>query len=276
MNSRWHVSQADLAGYAAGTLPVPALWSVEAHVAACATCRDELSAVAGPTVVDAGWERLDAELDAPRPGAIERLLVACGVPEYTGRLLAATPALRGSWLTAVAVTLTLAALLAQYVDPVVFLALTPLLPLIGVAVSFGPGIDPTYETTVVAPFSTFRLLLLRCAAVLSANTVLAAAASLTMAEYGLRIVGWFLPSLALTIVTLLLTPRLGSVPAAAVVGLGWFGVVFSTDALHSTSSAPYSVAGQSAIAAAALVAAIALRHQIAAFDRTRPTAWRPR
>ncbi|SHN44391.1 zf-HC2 domain-containing protein [Cryptosporangium aurantiacum] len=272
----WHLASSDLAAYAAGELTPPALWSVEAHVASCAECRGSLASIVGPDLVDAGWERLDASLDAPRPGVVERTLVALGVPEHTGRLLAATPALRGSWLTAVAVTLLLAALLAHYVEPVVFLALTPLLPLIGVAVSFGPGIDPTYETTVVAPFSTFRLLLLRCAAVLSVNTVLATAASLSMAEYGIRVVGWFLPSLALTILTLLLTPRFGAVPAAAVVGLGWFGAVLSSGGLNSTSSAPYSVAGQSAIAAAAVAAALALRHQIAAFDRARPTVWRSR
>ncbi|TQS42385.1 zf-HC2 domain-containing protein [Cryptosporangium phraense] len=266
----WHIDESLLEGYENGALPAPALWSVETHLMACASCRSRLS-----FDDEAGWERLDAALDAPRPGVFERALTACGVPSHTGRLLVATPALRGSWLTAVAVTLALAALMAHVFQPVVFLTLTPLLPLLGVAVSFGPGIDPTYETTVVAPFSTFRLLLLRCLAVLSVNTVLAGVASLFMTGYGLRIVGWFLPSLALTLLTLLFTPRLGSVPAAAVVSLGWLGVVVLAGA-RSLGSPLYTVTGQLAVAVATAVAAVALRRQAAAFDRTRTFSWRSR
>jgi hypothetical protein len=276
MNAHWHLTDPDLSGYVAGALPAPGVWSVEAHLTACPDCRERLATVAGPELVDAGWARLDAEIDAPRPGVFERMLVAVGVPEHTGRLLAATPALRGAWLTAVAVTLILAALLAQLAGPILFLSLTPLLPLLGVAVSFGPGIDATYEITVVAPIHTFRLLLLRCVAVLSTNSVLAAAASLTMTSYGLRIVGWFLPSLALTILTLVLIPRLGSIPAAAVVGLGWVSLVLTTGALNAPDPALFTLTGQSVAAAAAVVATLALRRQVTAFDRTRPFAWRLR
>ncbi|GAA0237907.1 anti-sigma factor family protein [Cryptosporangium japonicum] len=260
----WHVGDPDLAAYADGSLPAPGVWSVEAHLAACEGCRERLTFDA----VDAGWERLDAELDAPRPGLVERALSFGGVPATTARLLTATPALRGSWLVSVTLTLLLAAVLAHYAQPLVFLALTPLLPVLGVAVSFGPGIDPTHEVTVVAPYSTFRLLLLRCATVLAANTLLTAAASLALAEYGVRIAGWFLPSLALTILTLLITPRLGAVPAATVVGLGWLSLVLGTR--HSTSLLPYTAAGQVAMAVAAALAAVALGFQMSAFDRTRP------
>jgi hypothetical protein len=276
MNDGWHLQDPDLVGYSAGVLAAPGVWSVEAHLAGCAQCRGRLATVAGPELVEAGWERIDAELDAPRPGAVERILVALGVPEHTGRLLAATPALRGSWLLAVVVTLASAALLAQVARPVVFLVLTPLLPLSGVAASFGPGIDPTYETTVVAPIHTFRLLLLRCVAVLSVNTLFAAGASLTLTRYGFQAVGWFLPSLALTVLALLLTPRLGSVLAAAVVGLGWAGLVVTTDALFSTRSALFTLVGQSVIALAAVMAALELRRKVAAFDNTRLLVWRPR
>lgn len=263
---RWHITRTDLADYAAGTLTAPRLWSAEAHLGACATCRHHLAEIAGRDLVDAGWNRLDTALDAPVPGVVERLLVALGVPEHTGRLLAATPALRASWLVAVALTLSLAALLAQAAHPAVFLASTPLLPLIGVAASFGPRIDPTYEVTVVAPIHTFRLLLLRCVAVLSVNTGLAAVASMTMTAYGLTAVGWFLPSLALTVLALVLTPRLGPVRAAAVVGLGWAGLVVATGGLGSVPSALFAPAGQLAIATAAAAAAVTLRRQAARSD----------
>ena len=93
----------DLRAYAQGELAPPLLWSADTHLAACARCRARLAAVSDPVALDAGWERLDAELDAPRPGPVEWLLVRLGVADHTARLLAATPALRRSWLAAVAV-----------------------------------------------------------------------------------------------------------------------------------------------------------------------------
>lgn len=269
--SNWHLTDSDLAGYAAGSLAAPFTWSVEAHLAACEECRARLTAAASPSIADNGWNRLDAaldaEFDAPVPGPVERLLVAVGVSESTARLLAATPALRLSWLSAVAVTIGLTATLAHLADPIVFLVLTPLLPLLGVAAAFGPRTDPTYELTVVAPIHTFRLVLLRCFAVLSVVSLLAAAATLTMTTEGLPIVGWFLPSLGLTAAALMLTPRLGPVPAASVVGAGWLVLVAVTGL--STNAVLFSLAGQAVIAVGAAVAAFGLRRRAAAFDTGR-------
>lgn len=265
----WHVAETDLADYAAGRLTAPILWSTEAHLTGCAACRGRLTAAAGPDLTDRGWRRLDTALDAPVPGPVERLLVRVGVPEHTGRLLAATPALRGSWLAAVAVTLTLAALLAQVAQPSVFLAMTPLLPLVGVAASFGPRLDPTHELTLTAPIHTFRLLLLRCVAVLAIDTLLAAAASLTMATHGWTIIGWFLPSLALTVIALLLMSRIGPAAAAATVGVGWVALVVATHSLNTTHSVLFAPTGQLAAAGAAVTAALVLHRRAAAPDTTR-------
>jgi hypothetical protein len=263
----WHLPDADLAHYAARTLDAPGSWSVEAHVAACAHCRARLTELAErvePDLVEEGWARIDAELDAPVPGPVERLLLALRVPDHTARLLAATPALRLSWLAAVALTLALTAVTASLSGPLVFLIVAPLLPLAGVAASFGPGIDPTHEITLVAPFHAFRLLMLRCVAVLSANTVLGAAATLALSNRDARMVGWFLPSLVLTVVALLLSPRLGPVLAAGVTGAGWAALV------ALTAGAPFTAGGQLAFAAAAVLASLLLARRTAAFDTARP------
>ncbi|GGO20890.1 zf-HC2 domain-containing protein [Micromonospora parathelypteridis] len=262
----WHLLDEDLRAYATRTLVAPALWSTEAHLAACGECRERLAATAALDmgwVVDGGWARLDAALDAPRPGPVERLMIMAGVPDHTARLLAATPALRLSWLVAIAVTATLTATVAVFTDPVVFLVVAPLLPLVAVAMSFAPGIDPTYEIAVVAPIRSFRLLLLRCLAVLSATTALSAVASLFIYEYGLRATGWFLPSLALTVLSLLLSTRLGAGPAAVVVGVGWATVVAATlgDRLV------FTLAGQAGVAVVGGIAAVALSRQRGAYDR---------
>jgi len=266
--TEWHLPDRELLRYGERTLVPPLLWSIEAHLAACAECRGRLTAV-DPQVAAAGWARLDAELDAPVPGPVERLLVRAGVAGHTARLLAATPVLRMSWLAAVVSTLALAALLANLAHPVVFLAIAPLLPVFGVALSFGPRVDPTYEITLVAPIHTFRLLLLRCAAVLSATTLLSAAASLALPDLGLTALGWFLPALALTLLSLALQARLGPALAAVSVGLGWLALVMSTLGVGSGGSAPFVPVGQVALALAGALAALVLARIRRAFETPR-------
>ncbi|GGN44423.1 hypothetical protein FHR83_004505 [Actinoplanes campanulatus] len=264
----WHLPDEELRRYGERTLAPPVLWSVEAHLTACAHCRHRLAA-GQPAVLRDGWERLDAELDAPVPGAVERLLTRAGVAGHTARLLAATPVLRLSWLAAVVSTLALTAVLAAVLHPVVFLAAAPLLPVCGVALSFGPRADPTYEIAVVAPMHTFRLLLLRCVAVLSATTALSAVASLAVPDIGLAALGWFLPALTLTLLSLALTARLGPVLAAACVGLGWIAVVVSTRGAGATGSTVFVPAGQLASAVAAVLAAVVLARIHRAFESPR-------
>ncbi|MET7403277.1 hypothetical protein ABZS66_58350 [Dactylosporangium sp. NPDC005572] len=259
----WHLHDEDLHAYAEGGLAGPLLWSAEAHLGACAACRDRLTTAAEPRLLDDGWARVDAALDAPVPGLVERLLLRLGVPDHTARLLAATPALRLSWLVAIALTLAMTAAVARLADPLVFLAAAPLLPLLGVAVSFGPGIDPTYEIALVAPIRSFRLLLLRCAAVVSANAVLCALASLGLPDEGIGAAGWFLPSLALTVLTLLLAPRFGTVAAACAVGAGWVGLVVAA------AGSLFTAAGQAGTAVAAVLAALLLARRASAFDTAR-------
>ena len=271
MTTDWHVADDDLQAYAGGTARPPWLWSTEAHLATCPHCRRRLAEHADPAAVGAGWTRLDAELDAPRPGLVEALLVRLGLAAHTARLLACTPGLRRSWLTAVGFTLavsTVAAHLARSMTvPISLLAIAPLLPLIGVAISFGPRVDPSYELAVVAPLHTFRLLLLRCAAVLSATTVLTGLASIAAPEYGAVVLGWLVPSLALTVLSLALTPRLGPVAAPFAVGAGWLALLAGTVHLATGESVLFTAAGQAVLAAGAAAAAMALWTVRAAFDR---------
>jgi hypothetical protein len=268
-NVSWHLPDDQLRRYASGAAEPPLRWSVEAHLTTCPTCRERLTAHVAPSSVAAGWDRLETELDAPTPGWVERLLTRAGVPQHSARLLAATPALRWSWLAALASTVALTALLANVAAPVVFLTVAPLLPLLGVAVSYGPRVDPTYEITVVAPVHKLRLLLLRCAAVLVATTATSALASLALPQYGLAALGWFLPALALTLLTLAMTPRLGADAAAAAVGAGWLALVLCTLNSTAAGSAVFAPAGQLAAVLGGALAAAALTRMRPAFDTTR-------
>lgn len=266
----WHADDGDLREYAHGVLAAPRLWSVETHLAACADCRAALSAHVPSAEIDVGWARLDAELDAPRPGAVESLLIRVGVADHTARLLAATGMLRRSWLGAVVLTLLLAVGVGLAASPLMLLATAPLLPLVGVAVSFGPGLDPTYEMAVVAPMHTFRLLMVRTVAVLSTTTALSGLASLALPSYGLAALGWLLPALALTSTGVALTPRLGPVLAPALVGGGWTALVVLSCLPTSGTPLPFTAEGQGAAAAIAVVATVLLAAARDRFDSGRP------
>ncbi|WP_194916553.1 zf-HC2 domain-containing protein [Catenulispora rubra] len=269
----WHVAEEELRHYAAGECTPPSLWSTEAHLTACQTCRLKLAELADPAQLAAGWSRLDAAMDAPVPGRLERLLVRVGVPEATARLLAVTPVLRLSWFASIVVVLlvsTASAHLANAVStPIVFLALAPLLPLAGVAVSFGPRVDPSYELALVAPLQTFRLLLLRCAVVLATTSLLSFAAALALPEYGLVALGWVLPSLTLTLLSLALTPRLGPLTAVAVVTAGWIALLAVTVHPHTGRSVVFALGGQLAMAAVGVSAAVVLPRLRSRFESDR-------
>ncbi len=275
----WHVPETDLRAYARGDLQPPLLWSADTHLAACAHCRVVLAGAVDPAALDDGWERLDAALDAPRPGFLESLLLRLGIADHTARLLAATPALRRSWLGAVVAVLVLtvavAAGHASGGSPTLFLALAPLLPLAGVALSYGPALDPTYEMAVVAPMHGFRLLMIRTVAVLGAGLGLNGLATLALPGYGLRALTWLLPALALTATALALTARLGPVLAPSLVGGGWVAVLLAASGARSGEEAtlvPFTAAGQGVSAAVAVLAAgllVAMRDR---FDLSRGSA----
>jgi hypothetical protein len=258
-DGRWHVDTEDLRAYARGELAVPRLWSADTHLASCARCREALAAVSDPVALDAGWERLDAELDAPRPKLVESLLVRIGVADHTARLLAATPVLRRSWLGAVAAVLLMTVAASHAVgvstSPTLFLTLAPLLPLAGVALSYGPVLDPTYEMAVVSPMHGFRLLMIRTVAVLSVGLALNGLATLALPSYGLRALAWLLPALALTGTGLALTARLGPVLAPCLVGGSWITLLLVAQANTHGTLAPFTPVGQGVAGAVAAGAA---------------------
>jgi hypothetical protein len=271
----WHVPEDDLRAYARGELAPPRLWSADTHLAACARCRETLAAHSDPVALDAAWERLDAELDAPRPGPVEWLLVRLGVSDHTARLLAATPVLRRSWLGAVLAVLIMTVAAANVVRaataPDLFLGLAPLLPLAGVALSFGPALDPTYEMAVVSPLHGFRLLMIRTVAVLVVGLGFNGLMTLAFPSYGLHALAWLLPALALTATGLALTSRLGPVLAPCLVGGGWITVlaVARLNTEPDTTLAPFTAAGQGVAGAVAAVAAGLLYLARDRFDASR-------
>jgi hypothetical protein len=188
-----------------------------AHLATCQRCQQTLEALA-PLDLGYVWQGIAAELDAPRSGLVERVLVAAGVRPGLARFTATTPSLRLGWLLANALVLLLVALpltlrpVAAWPSAVLLVA--PLVAAAAVAFAYGPGVDPAYEAVAATPLSPVRALLLRLAAVLVANSVLAGAVDLVLDGGGPR-AGWLLPMTAAALLAVLVasrwTPMVGAV-----------------------------------------------------------------
>jgi hypothetical protein len=229
MTTTWHADEELLARYAAGEIDDARAYSVEAHVLACETCRSTLARSTDRTQLDRMWIEVADVLDAPRPGIVERGLVRFGVRRHIARLLAATPSLRLSWFAAEAVALGFAVLSTNAAHGgrredlalFAFLIVAALLPVAGVAASYGPGVDPTYEVGLAAPMRSFRLLMIRSAAVLGTSIVVAGAAALALPDLNWTAAAWLLPSFGLTMSSLALSTYVRPLVACGTVTLVW-------------------------------------------------------
>jgi hypothetical protein len=238
-----------------GAVPPP---EARAHLATCQRCQQTLEALA---LLDLGyvWEGVAAELDAPRPSLLERLLVAVGVRPGLARFAATTPSLRLAWLGAnllvlllVALPLTLRPVAAW---PSAVLLVAPLLAAAAVAFAYGPAVDPAYEAVAATPLSPVAALMVRLAAVLVANTVLAGAVDLMVDDRG-PTVGWLLPMTAAALLAVLVASRWTPVVGAAT-GMGAWLLVLAgwqaSDQPVAWLTGPSTQAAYAAVAATLLV-----------------------
>ncbi|SMF04399.1 zf-HC2 domain-containing protein [Streptomyces sp. Amel2xC10] len=156
--------------------------------------------------------------DRPRVSPLLRVLWAAG------------PAVRGGWLVAV-VAVAVGAVGLAYgagVDGMrpPLLAIAPVVPLAGVALSYGRHADPLHELVASTPSSGLRLMLTRTAAVLAVSLPLLTLTGLLLPAPGTpNAAAWLLPGLALTLAALALAGYVGLRAATAVTGGGWLAAV---------------------------------------------------
>ena len=284
----WHADDQLLDRYAAGTVDPARAASLEAHLMACAICRAGLATTVDQDRLGSSWAVLDAALDAPRAGLAERALCRLGMRDDRARLLAATPALRLSWLAGIGVALAFAVSAAHggrgERGLLAFLLVAPLLPVVGVAAAFSRGMDPTAELAASTPLSAFRLLLLRSTAVLGASVVLAGGAALALPDSGLLLAGWLLPAFGLSVASLALATFVAPIAAAGGVALAWATAVLASEALAAGSlsalrrpgpleSPLFGAGGQLVLAILGLMAAVVLvcRREAVEIGRTMPS-----
>lgn len=250
----WHVDPPLLERYATDMVNHPTAFSVEAHLIRCDRCRAEVTRFVDPTRVERIWAGVVERIAMPRRGAIERVLVRLGAPDHVARLLAATPSLRVSWLSAIAVALGfgVAAAYRGTSGLLLFLIIAPLAPLIGVAVAYGPGVDPTYEIGLAAPMRGSRLLLVRALAVLATSILMAGASALFLPAVGWKAAAWLLPSLALTSSSLALSTLTAPARAALVLAFAWIAVSAGAALVSADDLIVFRAVGQVVFALAAL------------------------
>ncbi|MEV6248413.1 zf-HC2 domain-containing protein [Streptomyces sp. NPDC051742] len=298
--------------YAEGSAPETDAWSLEKHVESCTACAARVSAAvrasaAGPVLAAVRAELLTSlghrpapapapvpvsPVSAPAPVPVSPVSVPASVPVSAGSPLgrwarlwwAVGPALRGSWAVAVVLVVGGAFGLAHGAGfqgaGSLLLAISPILPLAGVAVSYGRHADPLYEITAATPSGGLRLLLTRTAAVLAGCVpLLTAGAALLPRVAGFPgAAAWLLPGLALTLAALALGSFVGCRAAAATLGGGWLLAVTGPllagpeAGAGAGALAPYfsGSAAQGGWAAAALACAALLVLRRRSFDHLEP------
>ena len=260
----WHVDDDLLDTYAEGRPMTPALMaSVETHLEHCASCQSRVVPAVDPARLDAVWAEVVDALDAPRVSWLERLLLRLHVAPATARLLAVTPSLQLSWLTGTAIALALALAAAHSGDAGValFLALAPVLPVAGVAVAFSARTDPLHGIAVAAPYSSYRLLLVRSAAVVATTLLLAIPAAALLPSTPWVAAAWLLPALALTCTCLALAARIDPVVSSVGLVTAWLCLALSGLAPRRDPLVVASLAPQLACLILLALACAALAHQ---------------
>ncbi|MFI7503413.1 zf-HC2 domain-containing protein [Streptomyces sp. NPDC049687] len=230
----WHASGDLAARYADGTLPEADAWSLEKHLERCGGCAERVSAAVRrlpvPGLVLAGVRETvlkDVREHVPAPPSPRARLWS----SFLARALwAAGPAVRGAWLPTV-LLVALGALGLAYGADVegarpLLLALAPVVPVAGVALSYGQYADPLHEIAAATPNGGLRLVLTRTAAVLGVSLPLLTLTGLLLPASGAPgAAAWLLPGLALTLASLALAGYVGCRAATAVIGGGWLCVV---------------------------------------------------
>lgn len=226
--SAWHVDDDALRAWVDGTAGPVVSISVEQHVARCARCQGAVATLVPPEPLAGAWAGTLAVVETPHPSLLERSLRRFGVSTADAMVLSAATALRAAWLVGTIVVLGFAVaapLLTGSDGEQLFLAVAPLIPVAGVALSYGPGVDPSYEAVLVSPYAMLRLVLLRTALVLSTSVPLVVVTGLLVPMPTFVAVAWLLPAAGFVAVVLTASSWFEPEQVGTALALGWLAAV---------------------------------------------------
>lgn len=259
MTTAWHVDDAALARWVDGTDGSVTGASVEQHLLGCARCRAK---VLPDPVVDQVWARVRDAVEVPPASVLERALGRLGLPEADARIVAVSPAFRGAWLVGLSALLafvTFAGAFGEGRGLLAFLTMAPLVPALAVALGYDPELDEALDTECATPYSRFRLVLLRSAALLLVAVPAFVVASLLLP--GSIAFWWLAPAAGCTVAVLALSTWVAPLTAAGVVGTGWLvliGLVTRRGTVTDVLAQDY-LATYAAVTAAAVLLIVARR-----------------
>ncbi|MFJ3342774.1 zf-HC2 domain-containing protein [Streptomyces diastaticus] len=238
-----------------GGLDDAALWSVEAHLDTCASCRARLAENLGPTTAEL-LDRVAVSLDqavgaGPAPARRRTRAVAVHRRWLAWTLL--------PWLAVSVAVLGCGVLLdsAHPSLPSLVLLLAPVAPLPGVAVAWSRRTDPVWELVATTPAAGLAMVLRRTLTVLLVVVPVLLVAGMST---GTALALTLLPCLAFTAAALALGAFVGVRRAATGLGAAWSAVVL-LPSLATQSLPPLLQPGSDgawATAGVALTAATAL------------------
>ena len=227
-----------------------------------------------PARIERNWRAIQFELDAPRPGRLERLLRFFRLPSHLTRLVVATPALRRAWFVAIGLAMVVAAGPFDGTNTrenlFGLLLLAPLVPVLGVSFAYGVEADPAHEMSVATPMRGLRLILTRAAVVLAVSTALLSIVALLAPGTPALAFAWLLPALGLTTATVALMSVVAPRPAALAVTVTWLlGVLIARGAADDLLAA-FTAPSQGVMVALTAVSLLAIWVRRDHFDRLEP------
>jgi hypothetical protein len=256
--TEWHVDEADLATYLAGTSSQVVSASIEAHLMHCPACRARLAHQAGQDDRRRAWNRLTEAIDRPTPTMLERMT---GGRAVTRTAIATPPMVRAAVVAIGLIVLIplVAVLLVGQSALITLLIFAPLAPAAAVAIAYRSGSDPAGDLALATPAAGLRLVAAR-ALVASAIALPLGVSAALIVDVPLHLaVAWCLPGLALAAIVLLTgTTRLNPLHVAIALGLLW-AVSVSTPATvrHGMrANAVISTIASPTLQASALVVAV--------------------
>lgn len=259
----WHVDPELFEAYEQGRLNPSRVLAVDAHLQACPICRGAVPI--DVAWLDQSWEVIFDGLHTPEPGRVRRTVELMGLPEHRFRLLAATPALRWSWLAATAAVLTFGVVAAYMgeagarITLLLFLVFAPVLPVLAVATAYGPPVDPMHEITSATPAAGPSLVFWRATAVVGVSMAMAAVAAALLPGPGWYAAAWLLPAFLLCVSSLALATLVALPLAAGLLGGAWLTAIGAVAAAGgAVQSFAFGPAAQTGYLLAVAVAATVL------------------
>lgn len=220
--------------------------------------------------LEANWRVINLELDAPRASRLERVMRKVGVPAHITRLVVATPALRRSWYLALAGTLLIGLASADPANPrqslLPLLVIAALIPVLGVAMAYGPSSDPGYEMQLATPMRGLRLLAIRTVVVVGISGVIVTLVAWNNPVARPFAAAWLLPSLAVTGLSVMLMTWMAPRRAAVAATGAWLAAVLISQ-VGSDPLVGFTLVGQLVAAVVAVVTTSVAAMRRERFDR---------